>query len=67
MQPFKISKVKRMVGGNVVSVYVAHAGVEGTGQTFPYLCGFCKDKEDKPTAAFRSKKERLRHALSCPR
>jgi len=67
MAPFKFFKVKKERGGKTFHVYVARAGVNGTGQTLPYICGFCKDKDGKPVAAFRSKRERRRHANTCPR
>lgn len=65
MQPFKLFKIRKTVGGKTVSTWVARAGVDGTGQTFRHVCGFCKDKDGKPTAAFRSRKERLAHANAC--
>jgi hypothetical protein len=66
MQPFKAFKVRKEVGGKTVSWWVARAGENGTGQTFRFQCGFCKDKDGKPTAAFRSWRERLAHANLCP-
>ena len=66
-KPFKIFKVKKEKDGKTYHAYIARAGADGTGQTLPYLCGFCKDKDGKPMVAFRSAKERRRHANTCPR
>lgn len=65
MQPFKFFKVKKEKSGKTFSTWMARAGVNGTGCTFPYICGFCKDKDGKPTSAFRSWRERLRHTNAC--
>ena len=77
-KPFKLFKVTKSIGSvrraqkhgkaqKMVAIHIARAGANGTGQTLPYLCGFCKDKDGRPTAAFRSAKERRRHANTCPK
>jgi hypothetical protein len=70
---FKVFKVKKEVKDgetgktrNEVS-FVCKDGPDGTGQTLRFQCGFCKDKDGRPTQAFRSWRQRLRHANTCPR
>jgi hypothetical protein len=41
-------------------------GVNGTGITLPFICGFCRDKDGTVNAAFRTQYERNHHALVCP-
>lgn len=56
--------VNRKIGGKTTVVY--KEGAEGTGVTLPFPCLFCKDRDGNVTAAFRTRKERNRHACFCP-
>jgi hypothetical protein len=60
----KFKKVNRKVNGVVTSVL--KEGVNGTGVTLPFSCGFCRDENGDATAAFRTQKERNQHAQRCP-
>lgn len=60
----KFKAVNRKVNGK--TTVVLKEGVEGTGITLPYSCGFCKDEHGNATAAFRTQKERNMHAQRCP-
>jgi hypothetical protein len=60
----KFKAVNRKVGG--ITTTVLREGVNGTGVTLPYVCGFCRDSHGNPTAAFRTQKERNEHANRCP-
>ena len=76
IMPFKVTKsdtataralVEAGIGSSKrIPEYVAHDGIEGTGVTLPYICGFCRDENGAPTAAFRSRKERNAHTNKCP-
>lgn len=65
--PFKVFKFKKEVAGKSVVFFVCKDGVNGTGITLPHQCGFCRDKDGRPTMAFRSWRQRLQHANSCPK
>ena len=57
--------VNRKIDGETTVVY--KEGVNGTGLTLPFTCGFCADrKTGLATAAFRTRRERNRHANLCP-
>jgi hypothetical protein len=60
----KFKAVRRKLGDMVTTVL--REGAEGTGVILPYHCAFCRDSHGNPTAAFRTSKERLRHANRCP-
>jgi hypothetical protein len=65
MLPFKLFRVKKEKGGVITNEWVARSGAEGTGTTLPYTCGFCTLKDGTPFVAFRSRRERRRHANDC--
>lgn len=64
---FKQVKEKQFINGKVVTRTVVRDGINGTGVVLPYICGFCREKDGKPNAAFRSKKARNRHTAVCPK
>lgn len=64
---FKVVKEKQVVNGKPTTKFVARDGIDGTGVTLPFTCGFCKDKDGKPTVAFRSQSARNRHTQVCPK
>jgi hypothetical protein len=45
--------------------FIIKEGVNGTGLTLPFSCGFCCDKNGTPRFAFRSRRERNRHTNKC--
>jgi hypothetical protein len=56
--------VNRKVDGKTTVVY--KEGVDGTGVTLPFACGFCRDKSTGlATWAGRNRRERNRHANTC--
>ena len=52
--------------GKIKTKLVCRDGINGTGVTLPYICGFCKEN-GIPTAAFRSRRQRNAHASRCPK
>jgi hypothetical protein len=57
--------VNRKIDGKTTVVY--KEGANGTGITLPFACGFCADqKTGLANAAFRTRRERNRHANYCP-
>lgn len=57
----------KLGSGNKLTVktkVVVRDGINGTGVTLPFTCGFCRDK-GKPTAAFRSRRQRNAHTNRC--
>ena len=56
--------VNKKVGGK--TTVVCKEGVDGTGVTLPFICGFCRDRDGSVTAAFRTRNERNHHAIHCP-
>lgn len=56
--------VNRKIDGKTTVVY--KEGVNGTGITLPFICGFCRDRDGNPTFACRTQNERNHHALDCP-
>jgi len=58
---FKRVKTKIKKGDKVVTRVVFKEGVEGTGVTLPYSCGFCNEVH------FRSRRQRNRHTQFCPK
>lgn len=66
MQTNRVFKaVNRKVDGKTTVVY--KEGAEGTGVSLRYPCGFCRDsKTGLANWAGRTRKERNRHANSCP-
>lgn len=61
----KFKAVRRRTGKKAATVL--RDGVDGTGVVLRFSCGFCKDRDGRPTEAFRSLRERQRHATVCPR
>ena len=61
----KFKAVRRKIGKN--TTVVLKDGKDGTGVTLRFYCGFCKDRDGNPTAAFRNAAERGRHTQRCPR
>jgi hypothetical protein len=57
--------VNRKVDGKTTVVY--KEGIDGTGVTLSFPCGFCADpKTGIANWAGRNRKERNRHANTCP-
>jgi hypothetical protein len=67
-KPVNRKFTKEVNGKTVVETTVVYKeGFEGTGLTLPFPCPFCADpKTGLATAAFRTRKERNRHANLCP-
>jgi hypothetical protein len=68
---FKILELPVMQNGKAVKVngkiktrLVCRDGINGTGVTLPFTCGFCKEK-GKPMVAFRSRRQRNAHTQRC--
>jgi hypothetical protein len=59
--------VKRRIKGQKHPIVTIRDGVEGTGVSLPFTCGFCKDSLGRPTVAFRSRKQRNQHTNFCPK
>ena len=57
IKPFKIVTVN--------GKKIFRDGRNGTGVRLSHICGFCRDENGTPTAAFRSQKLRNRHANVC--
>jgi len=60
----KFRPVNKKIGDKTTVVF--REGADGTGVVLPYSCGFCKEKDGKVTAAFRTQRERNRHTNRCP-
>ena len=58
---FKQVKRKIKKDGKTITVKVFKEGIEGTGHTLPYSCGFCGE------AHFRSRRQRNQHTNFCPK
>jgi hypothetical protein len=50
--------------GCIKTKVVYREGINGTGVTLPFICGFCRDK-GRPTEAFRSRRQRNNHTNRC--
>ena len=62
----KIQVVDQKTGETKTRTKVVYKeGINGTGITLPFICGFCKDRDGNPTFACRTRKERNRHANFC--
>ena len=59
--PFKMTKRKIKRGKEVKVVKVFKDGIDGTGVTLPFGCGFCGE------VRFRSRRQRNQHTQVCPK
>lgn len=62
----RLGKIVKNRNGKIKTRLVCRDGAKGTGVTLPFSCGFCKER-GKPTAAFRSQKQRNAHTGVCPK